>query len=96
MQAGPEIAVVEALKRFSEIKRIWLFGSRARGDNMPKADVDLAVQFSPGVELERWFDIVEAADAATLYKVDVVRLDEQSGAFRDAILTEGRVLYERH
>jgi len=25
------------------IKEIWLFGSRARGDNQDKADIDLAV-----------------------------------------------------
>lgn len=94
MTLAPEDRIVGALKDFPEVRRLWLFGSRARGDHMPRADVDVAVECD-AVASGRWLDMVEAADASTLYGVDLVRIDEQEPAFREAILTEGRILYER-
>lgn len=94
MPGSPEASVIDALKRFPAITRVWLFGSRARGDNQPRADIDLAVEGEMGVS--EWLDIVEAVEDSTLYKTDIVRLEEQSGTFRRAILDEGRVIYERH
>lgn len=35
--------VIEAAKEFSTIKKVVLFGSRARGDNKLRSDIDLAV-----------------------------------------------------
>lgn len=44
-QAGlPAIdALVRAFGRLPFVERVYLFGSRARGDHAPRADVDLAV-----------------------------------------------------
>lgn len=36
-------SIVETLKRFAFVKKIVLFGSRARGDHQPKSDFDIAV-----------------------------------------------------
>lgn len=94
MPGSPEANVIDALKRFPAVRRVWLFGSRARGDHQPRADIDLAVEGDMGIS--EWLDIVEAVDASTLYKTDIVRLEEQSGSFRQAILDEGRIIYERH
>ena len=34
---------IKKLKALPFVERIILFGSRARGDNLPRADIDLAI-----------------------------------------------------
>ncbi|MDB5440044.1 MAG: polymerase beta, Nucleotidyltransferase, partial [Caulobacteraceae bacterium] len=57
---SPEHAVAERLKAFDAVERIVLFGSRARADHGPRADIDLAVD-CPGADPVVWADMVEAA-----------------------------------
>lgn len=75
-----------------QIKKVILFGSRARGDNREKSDIDLAV--SGGNVVEFRLDIDE--EIRTLLMFDVVNLD---GAVQkpllEAIEKEGIVLYEK-
>ena len=35
------------------VERVWLFGSRARGDNFPRSDIDLAIE-APGIDRDDW------------------------------------------
>lgn len=75
------------------ISKITLFGSRARGDNTEKSDVDIAVygcedfaRFSLDVEDEVW----------TLLKFDIVDMDGNvSEELRDEIQRDGVVIYEK-
>lgn len=91
----PAIAeLVDQLGRLGA-KRVVLYGSRARGDNMPRADVDLAVegvdQMSP-----TWRAMRAVAEAAgTLLRIDLAALDNATGLFRDNILKDGKILYEQ-
>lgn len=75
-----------------KIKKVILFGSRARGDNREKSDIDLAV--SGGNIVEFRLDIDE--EVRTLLMFDVVNLD---GAVQKPLLEsiekEGIVLYEK-
>jgi predicted nucleotidyltransferase len=92
---APETLIAERLKTFPEVERIVLFGSRARGDATPRADIDLAVA-CPGADATLWSDIVEAAEAApTLLQIDLIRMDSAPSELLDHIAREGRVLYER-
>jgi predicted nucleotidyltransferase len=92
---APEYIVAEKLKAFPEIERIVLFGSRARGDAPPRADIDLAVA-CPTADAVKWSDIVEAAEAApTLLQIDLVRMEGAPSELLSQIVREGRVLYER-
>ena len=86
---------IEKLKSLSFIDEIWIFGSRARGDNQPRADIDLAI-ICPMATNEDWLkviDIIEKAD--TLLKIDCVRFEEKSmsQALQDNILKEKEVIY---
>lgn len=84
--------IASLAERF-EAKRVVLFGSRARGTNLPKSDIDLAVEGC------RCFD--ELADALkdglwTLLSVDVINLDDNiSDDLRKEIDRDGVVLYEK-
>ena len=76
------------------VRRVILFGSRARGDHDQRADIDLAVD-CPAASREDWGRIWNAVDdAPTLLKVDLVRLDEAGDEFRAEIEREGIVLYD--
>lgn len=58
------------------IEKIWLYGSRARGDSWDRSDIDIAIDY-PHATYADWQnvrDIIEDAD--TLLKIDCVRLDE--------------------
>ena len=91
----PEERIVACLRSISEVERIYLFGSRARGDAAPRADLDIAVT-CPTASREQWlriWDQVERAD--TLLFVDLVRLEAASADLRARILSEGKIIYER-
>lgn len=74
-------------------RRVLLFGSRARGTNHPKSDIDLAVEGCAD-----FLGLEEALqeDLWSLLQVDVVNLDEPvSDELRREIARDGRVLYEK-
>lgn len=66
---------VKQLKALAFVEEIWLFGSRARGDNQDRSDIDIAV-ICPKATDNDWIlvlGIIEEAD--TLLKIDCVRFD---------------------
>lgn len=83
--------IVKAAQKY-DIKKVVLFGSRARGDNRERSDIDLAVsggnitEFTFGIEDEVW----------TLLMFDVVNLDRPvQPELLAEIDRDGVVLYEK-
>lgn len=75
------------------ISKIVLFGSRARGDNGSKSDVDIAVF---GCNDFSSFSLDVDDEVQTLLKFDIVNMDEKvSDELRDAIQRDGVVIYEK-
>ncbi len=69
-----------------------LFGSRARGDNSERSDIDLAV--SGGNALDFYYDVEEKV--RTLLMFDVVELDRGiSTELQAEIERDGVILYEK-
>lgn len=92
-----EYQFIKQIAALPFIDSIWLFGSRARGDNASKADIDLAI-ICPNADLYQWqqvLDIVENAD--TLLVIDCIRFDELAlnDPFRANILRDKKVIYEQ-
>ena len=91
----PEQQIVAMLRSVPEVERVYLFGSRARGDHRPRADLDVAISCPTATErqwLKIW-DLIE--DTETLLAIDLVRLEDVSADLKTRILAEGRVIYER-
>lgn len=91
---GIQVKVVSQICNLAEtygVRKVILFGSRARGDHHRSSDIDLAVS---GGNVKRFaLDVDEDTD--TLLTYDVVDLDSDlSAALRNAIDLEGIVLYE--
>lgn len=75
----------------SNVKKVILFGSRARGTNSERSDIDLAI--SGGNALDFYYDVEE--EARTLLMFDVVDLVKGiSEALQAEIKKDGVILYE--
>lgn len=75
-----------------EIQRLILFGSRARCDNKPISDIDLAVS---GGDVNRFkCDIDDEIE--TLLMFDIINLDEPvQQELLNSIKSEGVIIYEK-
>jgi predicted nucleotidyltransferase len=86
-----------AFRRFPEIERVWVFGSRAKGTQRPGSDVDLAVS-GIGVSLTtllRLGDWLEEASPLP-FRFDLVHLETlKNKALRAQIEQTGNLLYEK-
>ena len=82
--------IQELAKKYG-VKKVLLFGSRARGDFKRTSDIDLAAL---GGNVDRFaLDVKE--DTSTLLKYDIVNLDrDMQDELREAIYREGIVIYE--
>ena len=85
------IEEIQALAKTYGLRKVVLFGSRARGDFCPKSDIDLAVSCG---DIDR-FRLAVNEETNTLLGFDVVNLDRSvQSELLEAIRREGRVLYE--
>lgn len=87
--------LVEVLSGFPYVDAVLLFGSRARGDNHPRSDVDLAI-VCPNASPAEWLVILnEVEQAETLLPIDCIRLDEADSTLRKNILEFSKPLFIR-
>lgn len=78
------------LAEFSSVRWVKLFGSRARGDNSPSSDYDLAVMAK---EAEKWLDIEESIKESIALPVDVVAYETASDELRQRIDISGKLVF---
>lgn len=72
-------------------RKVFLFGSLARGDQGPVYDIDLAVK---GISPARFFEAVAfVTGQSRKWKIDLVDVDDCTGSLRDMIEKEGVVLW---
>lgn len=85
--------LVELAERSLALRRVYLFGSRARGDAHRFSDVDLA--FEHDSSPAQWARFVNTAqdECPLLLDLDLVDLAEATAALRERILREGKILH---
>jgi predicted nucleotidyltransferase len=85
--------IVQAAQRGLRLRRVILFGSRARLDARPDSDIDLA--FEHGSTDAEWAAFVNemAERAPTLLSIDLVDLARVEPGLRERICSEGRSLH---
>lgn len=93
------VALKSAFSADSAIGFVYLFGSRARGDEGPKSDYDIAVYFDEYDPARRHQALVRLSDAISQVLhfdlVDVKSINDiQSPELKYHILHEGILLYE--
>lgn len=86
------IEEIIALAEKYDIKKVVLFGSRARGDYKRTSDIDLAVEGGDVASFS--LDVEE--ETTTLLKYDIVDLGRAiQEELREAIEREGKMIYEK-
>lgn len=90
--------VITGIKTIAEkypVSKIVLFGSRARGDNTKKSDIDIAIYTLPEFANRGHF-ASDIEDLETLLKIDTVFINEDTDEkLIKNIQKEGIVIYER-
>lgn len=97
MMFGLKDEIIEGIRnvfiRYPEVKRVVIFGSRARGDYKYNSDIDLAVYCEGNIPSELWLDLDEASG---IYKIDVVDMTSLSNEkLRQQIEEQGVEIYRR-
>lgn len=87
--------LVNSAQKNSFIKKLILFGSRARGDHHERSDYDVAVELC---DVQAWpsWALETRENVPTLCGLDLVKLDQDmSEDFKKVIKAEGVVIYDR-
>lgn len=86
-------SIVSISGKYTDIKKVVLFGSRARGDNEIKSDIDLAIYAEYDI-----FDFMEEVEntAPTLLEFDFSNMRTvKDELFIAQVEKEGIILYEK-
>ena len=92
--------VREAIERNTykkDIRKVSLFGSYLHGDFKEDSDVDVLVEFEPDAHISL-FDLVEIQNNMEDHiqkKVDLLTPDSLSKFFRDEVINEAELIYEK-
>jgi len=79
----------------NHIRRLALFGSVLRDDFGPESDIDVLVEFEPGVRIGlRFFTMEQELSQILGRKVDLNTLGFLSKYIRDEVLAEAEIYYE--
>ncbi len=80
------------LKEYPSVRWVKLFGSRARGDNAPSSDYDLAVMLDEG-GTGKWLEIEESIRDSVALPVDVVDYNAAPQELRQRIDISGKLVF---
>jgi predicted nucleotidyltransferase len=92
-----EFLFFKKLSQLPFVEKIFLYGSRSRGDHYDRSDIDLAIE-CPDASFRDWQTILTIIeDADTLLKIDCVRFDtlSESNPLRHSVLRDRVTLYQR-
>ena len=88
------VQLTDSARRYPDILKVVLFGSRARGDFHKTSDFDICVYCSQGEAFTKFYFDVDEID--TFYKIDLLRYEDISNdVLKNEIAVDGVVVYER-
>ena len=83
------------INSYIDTKRIFLFGSRAKGNSSSGADFDLALDANINDKNKMRIIKDKIEEIAGLYSVDLVNLNSVDADFKNIILKTGKLVYEK-
>lgn len=89
---GPQYELLEELlvKPLNKMgAKVWIFGSRARGDQKKFSDIDILFESSHEISLGQLSQLREALEESDLpYKVDIVNVHDLADSYRNNVLKD--------
>ena len=88
------LSLAEICRRYG-VKELSLFGSAARGEMGPESDIDIMVEFEPGVRtgLTKFETLVDELESLVGRRVDLVTKRGLKPWVRPQVMQEARVIY---
>jgi uncharacterized protein len=84
-----EQKIIEIITKYIPHAQIYLFGSRARKDNSPQSDIDIAIDNKNKIDFLILSNIKEEIEESTVpFTVDIVDLNNISEDFKTQILKD--------
>ena len=82
--------ITEVLRSEPRLKKVRVFGSRAKGTSRPSSDVDLAL-FAPSLDFDGFLDLrAKLDDLPCVFSLDTVHFDAlENDRLKEAILRDG-------
>ena len=81
--------IIEIVEKYLDLKKykVFIFGSRVRGDNFERADIDIGIDGPDEVPSQAFLDIKDELEKIPfLYKIDFVDFKTVSENFRKEAL----------
>lgn len=90
-------ALRRALEQDARLAYALLYGSRARGSDHPRSDLDIAVGLAPGVRLDAQAvgDLVSTLERAAGRPIDMLLLEEAPPPVAFRVFRDGSLLLDR-
>ena len=86
--------IVDIASKYKYINKVILFGSRARGDNLSKSDIDLAIYSDDSIA--EFIEDIEM-NTNTLLEFDFSDMNKVTDSiFIEQVKKEGIIIYEKH
>ena len=80
------------LRAIPDVRRVFLYGSLAKGTFREGSDIDLAVE---GLPTELHFRIWAELEEGEAFRIDLERWEELSEGFRELVESYGQLLHAR-
>ncbi|WAM31127.1 nucleotidyltransferase domain-containing protein [Caldicellulosiruptor naganoensis] len=88
--------IIEIFKKYKQVKKACIFGSRARGDFKKASDVDICIWLEDNGENPIYKIEDELEEVNTILLFDIVTFNSiTKESLKESIMKEGVVIYER-
>lgn len=99
MKKGNQISLYQNLLtvffKDQPVRRAYLFGSFARGENKPESDLDILVELEPGTGLFKFISIQNQLEIVLKMQIDLVSANGLSPKIKPYIDSEKILVYEK-
>lgn len=79
----------------AKVRRVSLFGSYARGEALPRSDVDLLLEYDEGFGIFELVTLGEELEERLIKKIDLLTKGSLSDETLASALRDAKVIYER-
>lgn len=87
--------LIRYFQTIPEVQLVYLFGSKARGDDVRASDTDIAVLFRTGLSLFRDDQILSEASRLVKGETDLTSLNNSSPLLKYEVIGEGKLLHAK-
>lgn len=88
--------IIEIFKKYRQVRKACIFGSRARGDYRKSSDVDICIWLEEESESPIYKIQDELEEVNTILLFDIVEFNSiAKESLKESIIKEGVIIYER-